>query len=62
MVASGLKSAERLRANGKDDVVIGIAMDDKIVKMTFRWDYIRDTSEDALTEFVLGHMSGGTTN
>lgn len=61
-VANGLKGAERIRANGKDDVVVGVAMDDKIVKMTFRWDYIRDMDEDALTDFILGHMSGSAAN
>lgn len=37
-------------------VTVGVAMDDKFLKIELPWETIRETSEAGLTEFILNHM------
>jgi hypothetical protein len=61
-IAAKLKAGERGEvafkdgARGKDMVKVGVVMDDKILTIEFAWATIRETSEAALSEFILKHM------
>lgn len=40
----------------RPDVVFGVAMDDKIVKVTMSWARIRETDERFLSDFIVTQM------
>lgn len=49
--------ADKLRDARRDDgITVGIAMDDKVLKMRLLWDVIRETSEAALSEYIVKQM------
>lgn len=43
-------------ARQKDTVTFGVAMDDKFLKITMRWDIIRDTSEAGISAYIVRQM------
>lgn len=43
-------------ARAKDSFVVGILMDDKVIKMTLPWALIEAYSEVALAAYILKHM------
>jgi hypothetical protein len=43
-------------ALASDGITFGIAMDDKVIKMRMLWATIRDTTEEALSEFIVNTM------
>lgn len=49
-------------ARKHDEMIFGIVMDDKIVKITIPWKTIREFGEVALSEFVLKQMKGTRDN
>lgn len=55
-IARTLRTAERAGGNGKTDVVFGVAMDDKFLKVTMTWAQVRETSVEALAEYIVGLM------
>lgn len=48
-----LKSAQ---PQPKENFKFGIAMDDKVLSVEMTWTMVRDTSEAALSEFILRYM------
>lgn len=42
----------------KDPMTMGIIQDDKVIKITIAWKTIKETTEEALTEYILGLMQG----
>jgi hypothetical protein len=69
-IAKTIKAAERgesvapqfaaklAEAKGKENFVVGVVMDDKVLKITLPWAMIRSTSEVSLSEYILKHMRG----
>lgn len=67
-IAATLKAAERgdkidvrfaekiAAARTQANFVVGIMMDDKLIKITIPWTTIRDTSEVGLAEWILRQM------
>lgn len=67
-IAALLKAAERgekidtlfaekiATARGKEFFVVGVIMDDKVLKITMPWSTIRSTTEVALAEYILDQM------
>lgn len=45
-------------ARGRDGVVFGIVMDDKVIKIEMSWCMISETSEVGLSEYILNYMRG----
>jgi hypothetical protein len=74
IVAQALKAAERrdlivpgqfgpygakfTEARDRDQVVFGIAMDDKFLKIEMTWATIKATSEAGISEYILRQMRG----
>lgn len=50
--------AKLASARQKPMVRFAVAMDDKTLTIEFTWESVRDTSEPALTEWILAHMRG----
>ncbi len=46
---------------GKDEIVIGIVMDDKTIRMTLPKKEVTARSSEELTEFIFKYMKGVTT-
>lgn len=42
----------------KPEIVVGIVMDDKVIKMEIAWATIRECGEVALSEMILKYMRG----
>lgn len=69
-IARTIKAAERgepiapefarklAEARLRDSFVLGVLMDDKVLKITIPWATVRETSEVALSEYVLKQMRG----
>lgn len=54
-----VRFAEKIReARTKEVFVVGIAMDDKFLKIDIPWVTIRQTSEVALAAYILKQMKG----
>lgn len=52
-----VRFAEKIEAARKtDSFVVGVMMDDKIIKIEMPWTTIRSTSEVALAEYILDQM------
>jgi hypothetical protein len=49
--------AEKIEAaRGKPSIIFGIAMDDKLLKIQIPWTRVQETSEVALSEWILDQM------
>lgn len=67
-IAKNIKAAERgesvapefaarlAEARARPAFVVGVLMDDKIIRITLSWDAIRGSSEVALAALILKHM------
>ena len=67
-IAATLKAAERgekidvrfaekiAAARKQDSFVVGVVMDDKVIKITMPWTTIRETSEVGLAAWILDQM------
>lgn len=67
-IAKIIKAAERgekvdfqfeqqlISARSKEGFVVGVVMDDKVLKINLPWATIRETSEVGLAAFILKHM------
>jgi len=67
-IAATLKAAERGEkidvrfaekidaARAKENFIVGIVMDDKVLKINMPWAMIREASEVAISEYILKHM------
>lgn len=54
-----LEFAAKLRAaRAKNEFVVGVVMDDKLIKITLPWMLLQNTSEVALAAYILKHMRG----
>lgn len=49
-------AAKLAAARQRDSFIIGVLMDDKILQITIPWSTVKETSEVALSEFILKHM------
>lgn len=62
LIAQKLKAAERGEiafkddARNKENVKVGVVMDDKVLQIEISWELVRSSSEAAISEFVLKHM------
>ncbi len=69
-IAQTIKAAERgekidvrfgekiAAARAKDSFIVGVLMDDKLIKIEMPWATIRSSSEVGLAEFILKQMRG----
>ena len=52
-----VRFAEKIEAaRGKESVIFGVVMDDKILKIEMPWARIKETGEVGVSEFILKHM------
>lgn len=52
-----VRFAEKLdAARGKESLIFGIMMDDKLIQVTMPWTLIHETSEVGLAEYILKQM------
>lgn len=52
-----VRFAEKIEAaRGKESVIFGVVMDDKIIKVEMPWVLIRETSEAGIAEYILDQM------
>jgi hypothetical protein len=45
-------------ARGREEIVFGVVMDDKVIQITMPWKLIEETSQAGLSEFILKQMRG----
>lgn len=48
--------AKIMAARSKPNVIFGVVMDDKVIKIEMPWATIRDTSERGISEYILNQM------
>lgn len=57
--AIDVQFAEKITAARKTgNFIIGVIMDDKVIKLTLTWSTIHDSSEAGLAEYILKQMRG----
>lgn len=54
-----VRFAEKIEAarRDKETIKFGIVMDDKVITIDMPWEMIRDTSEAAMSEYIVKQMS-----
>jgi hypothetical protein len=53
----GVQFAEKIAAARKtESFIVGIVMDDKVIRITLPWTTIKSTGEVALSEFIMREM------
>jgi len=54
----GMSADKLAKARSRDTFKAGIIMDDKTVIVEIAWDAVRDTNQEALTDFIISLMRG----